>query len=81
MFIGRVVFWGVVASTLLFFTLNNVELRKEKALLELELKRTQKQMELIKNDISIVQKIKDDNNRSGADGVIERLRLKGYLRD
>lgn len=81
MFIGRVVFWGVVASTLLFFTLNNLELRKEKALLELELKRTQKQMELIKNDISIVQKIKDDNNRNGADGVVERLRLKGYLRD
>lgn len=75
-----VVFGAVVVSTVLFLFFENSELKEKITILEIKLERAERQGEQIKNDISIVKKIKNDNAISDGD-IINRLRNKGYLRD
>lgn len=75
-----VVFGAVVVSTVLFLFFENSELKEKITILEIKLERAERQGEQIKNDISIVKKIKNDNAINDGD-IINRLRNKGYLRD
>lgn len=74
------VFGAVVVSTVLFLFFENSKLKEKITILEMKLEQTERQGEQLKNDISIVKKIKNDNAINDGD-IINRLRNKGYLRD